>query len=120
MPVIASTKNVRSPRDRFQFEDCDIVSPCAWGGVLTDETVSKIKGKIVCGAANSQVLEVIVGSNNCRFQPRRVCLKLSVLFLASQQQQKTARKLSAPRILMFDVSSQTHIASWQTLPQTMA
>jgi leucine dehydrogenase len=39
------------------FEDCDIVSPCAWGGVLTDETVSKIKGKIVCGAANSQLAD---------------------------------------------------------------
>ena len=39
-----------------QAEDVDIVSPCAWGGVLNPETVPRIRpGTIVCGAANAQV-----------------------------------------------------------------
>jgi len=35
----------------------DIVSPCGYGGALTRESVSKIKAKIVCGAANNQLLD---------------------------------------------------------------
>eukprot|EP00510_Aplanochytrium_minuta_P002566 CAMPEP_0184008458 /NCGR_PEP_ID=MMETSP0954-20121128/1987_1 /TAXON_ID=627963 /ORGANISM="Aplanochytrium sp, Strain PBS07" /LENGTH=431 /DNA_ID=CAMNT_0026287575 /DNA_START=57 /DNA_END=1349 /DNA_ORIENTATION=- len=39
------------------YEDVDIVSPCAYGGVLNEITVPKIKAKIVCGAANNQLLD---------------------------------------------------------------
>ena len=38
-------------------EDVDVVSPCAWGGILTPETCSSIRARIVCGAANSQLLD---------------------------------------------------------------
>mmetsp|Transcript_3394 Transcript_3394/g.4904 ORF Transcript_3394/g.4904 Transcript_3394/m.4904 type:complete len:444 (-) Transcript_3394:47-1378(-) len=38
-------------------EDVDIVSPCAFGGVLNEHTVPGIKAKIVCGAANNQLLD---------------------------------------------------------------
>ncbi|XP_074645751.1 leucine dehydrogenase-like isoform X2 [Tubulanus polymorphus] len=34
---------------------CDILSPCALGNVLTQETIPKIQAKIVCGAANNQL-----------------------------------------------------------------
>ncbi|KAJ3056086.1 hypothetical protein HDU99_007459, partial [Rhizoclosmatium hyalinum] len=39
------------------FEDVDIVSPCATGGILNDMTIPYIRAKIVCGAANNQLLE---------------------------------------------------------------
>jgi glutamate dehydrogenase/leucine dehydrogenase len=38
------------------FEDVDAVSPCATGGILNSTTIPKIKAKIVCGAANNQLL----------------------------------------------------------------
>ncbi len=37
------------------FEDVDIVAPCATGAGLNPESISKIKAKIVCGAANNQL-----------------------------------------------------------------
>mmetsp|Transcript_6660 Transcript_6660/g.11732 ORF Transcript_6660/g.11732 Transcript_6660/m.11732 type:complete len:441 (-) Transcript_6660:941-2263(-) len=38
-------------------EDVDIVSPCAFGGVLHEKSVAGIKAKIICGAANNQLLD---------------------------------------------------------------
>jgi leucine dehydrogenase len=36
-------------------EEADIVSPCATGAVLAPETISRIRARIVCGAANNQL-----------------------------------------------------------------
>ncbi|RMH02744.1 MAG: Glu/Leu/Phe/Val dehydrogenase [Planctomycetota bacterium] len=36
---------------------CDIYAPCALGGSLNDETIPQLKARIVCGAANNQLLE---------------------------------------------------------------
>lgn len=36
---------------------CDILSPNALGGVLNDETIPRLKCKIVCGGANNQLAE---------------------------------------------------------------
>ncbi len=37
------------------FAECDIVSPCATGAILNPTTITHIKAKIVCGAANNQL-----------------------------------------------------------------
>ncbi len=39
-------------------EDVDIVAPCAYGGILSPEISKKIRAKIICGAANNQMLIV--------------------------------------------------------------
>ncbi|KAJ1561105.1 hypothetical protein HK405_004906 [Cladochytrium tenue] len=39
------------------FEDVDAVSPCATGGVLNADTIPQLRARIVCGAANNQLLE---------------------------------------------------------------
>ena len=39
------------------FEKADIVAPCALGGILNDQTIPKLQTKIVCGAANNQLLD---------------------------------------------------------------
>lgn len=36
---------------------CDVLAPCALGGVLTDETIPELDCAIVAGAANNQLLE---------------------------------------------------------------
>ncbi|HHY34141.1 MAG TPA: Glu/Leu/Phe/Val dehydrogenase [Firmicutes bacterium] len=38
-------------------QDCDIFAPCALGGIINDETIPRLKAKIVCGCANNQLLE---------------------------------------------------------------
>ena len=37
--------------------DCDIFCPCALGKVINDETLSRLKCKIICGSANNQLAE---------------------------------------------------------------
>ena len=41
------------------FTECDILAPCATGGILNSDTIPKIKAKIVCGAANNQLYDSI-------------------------------------------------------------
>jgi glutamate dehydrogenase/leucine dehydrogenase len=36
-------------------QDCDIISPCALGGVINSETKKKLKCKAIIGAANNQL-----------------------------------------------------------------
>jgi leucine dehydrogenase len=37
--------------------DCDIFCPCALGQVINDETLDRLKSKIICGSANNQLAE---------------------------------------------------------------
>ena len=37
--------------------DCEIFAPCALGGILNDETIPRLKCKVVAGSANNQLLE---------------------------------------------------------------
>jgi len=45
---------VIDPRDFFQTQ-CDILSPCALGGVINRETIPLLKCKAIAGAANNQL-----------------------------------------------------------------
>ncbi len=36
--------------------DCDVLSPCALGGVINANTINRIKANIICGAANNQLI----------------------------------------------------------------
>ncbi len=44
------------PDEVFSHE-CDILVPCALGGILNDETVPHLRCAAVCGGANNQLLE---------------------------------------------------------------
>lgn len=37
--------------------DCDVFAPCALGAVINDQTIGKLKCKVVCGGANNQLAE---------------------------------------------------------------
>lgn len=37
--------------------DCDVFSPCAMGAVINDQSILKLKAKVVCGGANNQLAE---------------------------------------------------------------
>jgi leucine dehydrogenase len=39
------------------YQECDILSPCALGGIVNDTTIDKLKCKIIAGAANNQLAE---------------------------------------------------------------
>jgi len=41
--------------------DCDVFAPCAMGGTLNEETVRRLRARIVCGVANNQLASPEVG-----------------------------------------------------------
>jgi leucine dehydrogenase len=43
--------------DEILGVDCDVLAPCALGGVLTDSTVAALRGWAVCGPANNQLAD---------------------------------------------------------------
>ncbi len=51
-----SGATVFAPEDVFDM-DCDIFSPAALGGVINDQTIGKLKCKIVAGPANNQLAD---------------------------------------------------------------
>ena len=42
--------------DSILASDCDILAPCALGGVLNSETIPQLKCRVVAGGANNQLL----------------------------------------------------------------
>jgi len=45
------------PVDRVLEEPCDILAPCALGGVLNEKTIPRLQCRAVCGAANNQLAD---------------------------------------------------------------
>ena len=43
------------PSDHVYSAECDILSPCALGGVLNEKTIPQLKCRIVAGGANNQL-----------------------------------------------------------------
>jgi leucine dehydrogenase len=43
------------PADRALETECDVLSPCAIGGVLSAATIPRLRTKVVAGAANNQL-----------------------------------------------------------------
>ena len=42
--------------------DCDVFAPCALGGVINNDTLSRIKAKIIAGSANNQLAHKKIGA----------------------------------------------------------
>ncbi len=43
--------------DEILFADCDILAPCALGAIVNDQSILKIKAKVIAGGANNQLAE---------------------------------------------------------------
>ncbi|MEY4568228.1 MAG: hypothetical protein RLY14_3198 [Planctomycetota bacterium] len=43
--------------DEIISQEVDVFSPCALGAVINDQSITKLKSKIVCGGANNQLAE---------------------------------------------------------------
>jgi leucine dehydrogenase len=43
--------------DEILFVECDVLAPCALGGVVNDDTIDRLRTRVVCGPANNQLAE---------------------------------------------------------------
>lgn len=41
------------PAAEILFAECDVLAPCALGGVITPESAERVRARIVCGSANN-------------------------------------------------------------------
>jgi leucine dehydrogenase len=55
--VAARVRGAALPADQVFETDCDVYAPCAVGGVLSMETVPRLRCRIVAGSANNQLAE---------------------------------------------------------------
>jgi len=49
------------PTEAIFDERCDIFAPCAMGATISEETVPRLRARIICGAANNQLSHPQVG-----------------------------------------------------------
>jgi len=47
--------------DEIYDVDADVYSPCALGGTINEQTIDRIKAKVICGAANNQLATDAIG-----------------------------------------------------------
>ena len=70
-------------------EECDILSPCGFGGILNKESVPHIKAGIICGAANNQLLdsrlEYGMQKQGIVYVPDFVCNRMGIVNCANEQ-----------------------------------
>ncbi len=52
--------------DEIYDVDCDVYSPCALGGTVNEQTLDRIKAKVICGAANNQLANDAIGDELAR------------------------------------------------------
>jgi leucine dehydrogenase len=55
--VATRVGGVALPVDQLFETDCDVFAPCAVGGILSVETVPRLRCRIVAGSANNQIAE---------------------------------------------------------------
>jgi len=61
------------PLDQIYDVEADVFSPCALGAIINDETIKRLKVKIVAGGANNQLAELrhgqMLAANNILYAP---------------------------------------------------
>jgi len=71
-------------------EPCDILAPNALGGILNPETIPTIKARIVCGAANNQLLDDVrdaraLVDRGIVYVPDYLCNRMGIVNCANEQ-----------------------------------
>ena len=64
--VAAETGARVIPATRVLVAECDVLAPCALGGVLSARTIPALRCRIVCGAANNQLATAADGDRLAR------------------------------------------------------
>ncbi|HEX7338499.1 MAG TPA: Glu/Leu/Phe/Val dehydrogenase dimerization domain-containing protein [Rhodanobacteraceae bacterium] len=54
------------PPDAIYDVDTDVFSPCALGGTINEQTIERIKAKVICGPANNQLSSDAIGDELTR------------------------------------------------------
>jgi glutamate dehydrogenase/leucine dehydrogenase len=96
------TLSLRYPTDRVELravapgdheilaEPCDILAPNALGGILNPDTIPRLQTKVVCGAANNQLLDQdrdadLLAQRGIAYVPDFVANRMGIVNCANEQ-----------------------------------
>jgi len=99
---IVRTLSLRFPGDRVSIrvvapsdreilaEPCDIVAPNALGGILNPDSIARLQAKIVCGAANNQLLDqdrdaALLAERGITYVPDFLANRMGIVNCANEQ-----------------------------------
>ena len=88
--------------NRILAEPCDILAPNALGGVLNPDTIPGIQARIVCGAANNQLLDDVrdgeaVRARGIVYVPDFLCNRMGIVYCANEQYGKVPHDAAIER-----------------------
>ncbi|KAA9376092.1 Glu/Leu/Phe/Val dehydrogenase [Microbispora cellulosiformans] len=88
--------------------DIDVYAPCALGGALDDETVPRLKAKIVCGGANNQLahpgVEKQLAERGVLYAPDYVVNSGGVIQVADEIEGFDMERARARAAMIFDTT----------------
>lgn len=77
----------------------DVFSPCALGGILDDSTISRLRARIVCGAANNQLshegCDRLLAARGILFAPDFVVNSGGIISVASEHLREPEKRTAA-------------------------
>ncbi len=99
-----------SPEDIYDV-DCDVFCPCALGGILNDQTIERLKCKVVAGAANNQLEDERHGdaldARGILYAPDYIINAGGLINVAEEiygyDEQRAMRKAEAIRDVLFEI-----------------
>lgn len=70
--------------------NCDILAPCATGGVICSQTIEKLNTKVICGAANNQLEDAerddgLLFSKNILYIPDFLVNRMGIVNCSNEQ-----------------------------------
>lgn len=80
-----------APSDREVLaEACDILAPNALGGILNPDSIARLQAKVVCGAANNQLLDqerdaALLAERGITYVPDFVANRMGIVNCANEQ-----------------------------------
>lgn len=71
-------------------EPCDVFAPNALGGTLDPDSISRLRAKVVCGAANNQLLDAerddaSLAARGITYVPDFLCNRMGIVTCANEQ-----------------------------------
>jgi len=72
------------------YEDCDVLSPCALGGVLDPKSIPGVRARLVCGSANNQLEDDVrddrsLAERGVVWVPDVLCSRMGIVRCANEQ-----------------------------------
>ncbi len=105
--------------------DCDILAPCAIGGVLNPQTIPMIKAKIICGAANNQLQDPmrddqLLHDQGIIYIPDFLVNRMGIVHCANEQYGRVDNDPEFAKHFNRDWHHSIHQTVWRLLTQAKA